>query len=109
MDEVKRLMNHPAFEIKNPNKVRAVIGAFCHGNQVRFHDAGGRGYRFLADTVLELDPLNPQIAARLLGAVSRWRQFDDNRRALMKAELERVLGAAELSRDTYEVASKTLA
>ena len=65
LDPVKKLMDHPAFNFKNPNKVRALIGAFTQGNAVRFHDPGGEGYAFLADNVLALDPLNPQIAARL--------------------------------------------
>ncbi|MDX1434097.1 MAG: aminopeptidase N C-terminal domain-containing protein, partial [Gammaproteobacteria bacterium] len=107
--EVERLMGHPAFDLKNPNKVRALIGAFCHGNQVRFHDAGGAGYRFLADRVIELDPVNPQVAARLMGAFSRWRKFDAARRDLMKNELERILSTPKLSKDVYEIASKTLA
>ena len=106
---VERLMVHPAFELKNPNKVRSLIGAFCHGNQVRFHDAGGAGYRFLADRVLEIDAFNPQVAARLTGAFSRWRKFDAARQRLMKSELERILGTDRLSKDVYEIASKTLA
>ncbi len=105
---VQRLMTHPAFDLKNPNKVRALVGSFCHGNQVRFHDASGAGYRFLADRVMEIDPMNPQVAARLMGAFSRWRKFDVPRQGLMKTELERILGTSRLSKDVYEVASKTL-
>ncbi len=108
LQRVRALMGHPAFHIRNPNKVRALIGAFCHANPVRFHDASGEGYRFLGDRVLELDPLNPQIAARLLGALNRWQRYDEHRQALMKAELERILAAPGLSRDTYEIASKAL-
>ena len=105
---VKQLMNDAAFDIRKPNKVRALVGAFCHGNQVRFHHASGEGYRFLADRVIEIDALNPQIAARLLGVFSRWRRFDQRRQALLKSELERVLTIPNLSKDTYEVASKSL-
>ena len=108
LGEVKELLGHEAFNLRNPNKVRALIGAFCYGNQVRFHDQGGEGYQFLADRVLELDPLNPQVAARLLGALSRWRQFDKTRQELMQMELERILATAKISRDVYEIASKTL-
>ncbi|MDX1434700.1 MAG: aminopeptidase N, partial [Gammaproteobacteria bacterium] len=108
LETVERLMGHPAFDLKNPNRVRSLIGAFCHGNQVRFHDSSGAGYRFLGDRVIELDPVNAQVAARLLGCLSRWRRFDAQRQALMKAELERILSTPELSRDTYEIASKTL-
>jgi aminopeptidase N len=106
---VEKLMTHPAFDLKNPNKVRALIGAFCNGNQVRFHDSSGAGYTFLADRVIEIDPINPQVAARLMGAFSRWRKFDPDRRQLMQSALERILGTGKLSKDVYEIASKTLA
>jgi aminopeptidase N len=106
---VEKLMTHPAFDLKNPNKVRALIGAFCNGNQVRFHDSSGAGYTFLADRVIEIDPINPQVAARLMGAFSRWRKFDPERRQLMQSALERILGTGMLSKDVYEIASKTLA
>jgi aminopeptidase N len=106
---VEKLMEHPAFNRRNPNKVRSLIGAFSHGNQVRFHDASGAGYAFLADRVIELDPINPQVAARLMGAFSRWRKFESDRQQLMHAQLERILSTAKLSKDVYEVASKTLA
>jgi aminopeptidase N len=109
LENVERLMRHPAFDLKNPNKVRSLIGAFCHGNQIRFHDASGAGYHFLADRVMELDPMNPQVAARLMGAFSRWRKFDGARQTLMKSELERILATSRLSKDVYEITSKTLA
>jgi len=89
--------------------VRSLIGAFSHGNQVRFHDASGSGYEFLADRVKEIDAINPQVAARLMGAFSRWRKFDSDRQQLMQGELERILTTANLSKDVYEIASKTLA
>ncbi len=108
LDTVVALTRHAAFDVRNPNKVRALVGAFCHGNQVRFHDAGGAGYRFVAERVIEIDPLNPQVAARLVGAFSRWRKFDLSRQAAMRGELERILAAPGLSKDTYEIASKTL-
>ena len=101
-------MDHPDFSLRNPNRVRSLIGAFCTGNPVRFHAADGAGYRFLADRVLELDPLNPQIASRLLKSMIRWRRFDRGRQELMRAELARVLAAEALSKDAYEVASKAL-
>jgi len=106
---VEKLMEHPAFDLRNPNKVRSLIGAFSHGNQVRFHDASGSGYEFLADRVKEIDAINPQVAARLMGAFSRWRKFDSDRQQLMQGELERILTTANLSKDVYEIASKTLA
>jgi aminopeptidase N len=106
---VQELMTHPAFTLKNPNKVRALIGAFTGQNPVNFHQADGSGYRFLADQVIILNALNPQIASRLLGPLTRWGKYSDARQALMKAELERVLASGELSSDVFEVVSKSLA
>lgn len=106
---VKALMQHPAFTLKNPNKVRALIGAFAGQNLINFHAADGSGYRFLADLVIELNALNPQIASRQLSPLTRWRKYDSARQALMKAELERILASGPLSSDVYEVVSKSLA
>ena len=106
---VKALMQHPAFTLKNPNKVRALIGAFAGQNLVNFHAADGSGYRFLADLVIELNALNPQIASRQLAPLTRWRKYDAARQVLMKSELERILASGELSSDVYEVVSKSLA
>jgi len=106
--EVRRLIDHPAFEITNPNKVRALIGAFAMANPARFHAASGAGYRLLADFILRLDARNPQVAARLTGPLGRWRRYDPARQALMKQALERILGAPKLSRDVYEIAAKSL-
>ncbi len=108
LSEVKRLLEHPRFDFENPNKVRALLGNFCHHNQLRFHQLNGDGYQLLADCVRELDPLNPQVAARLLGAFAQWRRFDIPRQTLMQHQLETVLGLPKLSRDSYEIASKTL-
>jgi aminopeptidase N len=105
---VRELMKHPAFRLENPNRVRALIGAFAGANPVAFHQAGGAGYRFLAEQVLALDPRNPQIAARLAARLSRWRRYDQERQELMRRELARILAAPGLSRDVYEVASKSL-
>ena len=107
LDEVRRLMEHPAFSIRNPNKVRSLIGAFANGNPLRFHAADGSGYRFLADQVLALDPLNPQIAARLLRSMARWQRYDEGRQAHMQESLARI-AAADVSKDVYEIASKSL-
>jgi aminopeptidase N len=109
LDTVERLMRHPAFSIRNPNKVRALIGAFAAGNPVGFHRADGAGHRFLADRVIELNALNPQVAARMLGAMTRWRRYDAKRAASMRRALERVAAAPGLSKDVYEIASKSLA
>ncbi|MDU9390242.1 aminopeptidase N [Pseudomonas sp. zfem002] len=106
---VRTLMEHPAFTLKNPNKVRALIGAFAGQNLVNFHAADGSGYRFLADIVIELNALNPQIASRQLAPLTRWRKYDDKRQALMKGELQRIRDSGSLSSDVFEVVSKSLA
>ena len=107
--EVVGLMAHPIFSMTNPNKVRSLIGAFAGANPLCFHAKDGSGYCFLVDRVLELDPLNPHIAARLLGHLSCWRKYDVLRQGLMKRELERVVGCTSLSKGVYEVAAKCLA
>ncbi len=108
LQQVQALIQHPAFSLQNPNKVRALIGRFCAGNPVNFHAADGAGYRFLADRVLELDPLNPSIAARLVQTLSRWRRYDADRQALMRQQLERIVAQKGLSNDVYEIASRSL-
>jgi len=105
---VGRLLHHEAFDLRNPNKVYALIRAFC-SNHVRFHAADGAGYGFAADRVLELDPLNPQIAARIARAFDRWRKFDAGRQAHARAALERIRAQAGLSKDVAEVVTKALA
>ncbi|MNM71213.1 Aminopeptidase N [compost metagenome] len=109
LERVQALMEHPAFTLKNPNKIRALIGAFANQNLVNFHRADGAGYRFLADQVITLNALNPQIASRLLAPLTRWRKYAPARQALMRGELERILASGELSSDVYEVVSKSLA
>ncbi|MCC5863077.1 MAG: aminopeptidase N [Gammaproteobacteria bacterium] len=109
LETVRALLAHPAFDLRNPNKVRALIGSFCHGNHVRFHAADGSGYAFAADQVIALDGLNAQVAARLARAFDRWRQFDTGRQAHARAALERIQAREGLSRDTYEVVSRALA
>lgn len=108
LDKVKTLMQHEAFTLTNPNKVRSVVGRFCAGNIAHFHAADGSGYEFLADQVLALDEMNPQIAARLIQSMSRWRRYDDKRQALMKKQLERILAKKDLSKDVYEITSRSL-
>jgi aminopeptidase N len=105
---VTSLMNHPSFDIKNPNKVRAVIGTFALSNPVNFHDADGSGYAFLADQILAINAFNPLTAARLVPPLGRWRRFDSLRQALMKAQLERLASSNALSRDVRELVTKSL-
>ncbi|HXZ51710.1 MAG TPA: aminopeptidase N [Burkholderiales bacterium] len=105
---VRGLLAHPAFDLKVPNKVYALIRAFA-ANHVRFHAADGAGYAFLADQVLALDALNPQVAARMARGFDRWRRFDPARQAHAVAQLERVRDAEGLSRDVAEIVTKALA
>jgi aminopeptidase N len=105
---VERLTRHEAFDIRNPNKVFALIRAFC-SNHVRFHAADGAGYAFAADRVIELDALNPQTAARVARAFDRWRKFDASRQAHARAALERIRAKDGLSKDVAEVVTKALA
>jgi len=106
---VQSLMQHPAFDLKNPNRVRSLIGAFSQSNPLHFHAANGQGYQFLADQIIALNSLNPQVASRMLGALTAWRRYDEARQALMKAQLERIMSTEAISKDVYEVASKSLA
>jgi aminopeptidase N len=107
LEQVQQLMASALFDLKNPNRIRALIGTFCGQNAVQFHRGDGAGYRFLADRIIELDPLNPQIAARLLTPLTRWKRYSGERQQLMRTELERI-SAGELSKDSFEVVSKSL-
>ncbi len=106
---VQALMKHPGFDLKNPNRVRALIGAFSQANPLHFHAASGQGYRFLADQIIALNLLNPQVASRMLSALTQWRRYDHDRQALMRRQLERIMNTEAISIDVYEVASKSLA
>ncbi len=109
LDKVKDLLNHPTFSMTNPNKVRSVLGVFSMSNPLRFHDAAGEGVAFLADQLLALDKINPQIAARLLAPLGRWRRFGEPQASHMKAALDKVLAGGDLSKDLFEVAEKARA
>jgi aminopeptidase N len=104
---VAALMKHPAFDIRNPNRVRALIGAFA-ANHLRFHDGSGSGYRLVGQVIRTLDPINPLVAARLAGAFETWRRYDGKRQTLMRSELESILALKGLSPNLFEVASKIL-
>ncbi len=106
-DDVVALLNHPAFTLDNPNRIRSLIGAFSAGNPAGFHQADGAGYRFLTAQLLLLNQRNPQVAARTALPLSRWKRFEAGRSALMRAELEQ-LQQQELSRDLYEIVNKSL-
>ncbi len=107
-ERVKKLMNHPAFDLKTPNRVRALVGAFSQSNPIHFHRQDGAAYQFLADQVIALNALNPQVAARLIASLTQWRRYDKKRQTLMKQQLQRIVQTENISRDVYEVASKSL-
>ena len=107
LSQVKKLLEHPDFSIKNPNKARSVIGAFCMANPRNFHAADGSGYAFLAEMLLILDNINPQIAARMANPFTRWQRYDKARQILMRKQLEQLV-QQKLSRDLGEVVSKSL-
>ena len=109
LDRVKALTAHPAFSFANPNRVRALIGAFAMANQTQFNRADGAGYDFIVDTVLALDPKNPQVAARLLSALKSWRVLEPARRALAENALRRVKAQPSLSRDVSDIVARALA
>ncbi|KAF7828257.1 puromycin-sensitive aminopeptidase isoform X1 [Senna tora] len=108
VENVKKLLNHPAFDLRNPNKVYSLIGGFC-GSPVNFHAKDGSGYKFLGEIVLQLDKLNPQVASRMVSAFSRWRRYDENRQKLARAQLEMIMSTNGLSENVFEIASKSLA
>jgi aminopeptidase N len=109
LDRVRTLTGHPAFSMANPNRVRALIGAFAQANHTQFNRADGAGYDFVADIVLALDPKNPQVAARLMGAFRSWRALEARRRERAEATLRRVAAMPALSRDVHDIVARTLA
>lgn len=105
---VKALLEHSAFTMTNPNKVRSLIGAFCSANLINFHTADGSGYQFLADQIIALNQANPQVAARLVTPLTRWKGFTKPYGALMRKQLQRIADHPNLVKDVLEVASKSL-
>ncbi len=105
---VRALSGHKDFDLRNPNRVRALVGSFASANQVRFHDPSGTGYRFLADIITRLDPLNAQVAARLSSPLCQWRRVDPYRQERMRLELRRILATPGLSKNTHEMVFKSL-
>jgi aminopeptidase N len=107
IEQVKVLMADDDFDIKNPNKVRSLIGVFCNANAINFHRADGSGYELLTDVVLQLNSLNPQVASRMLGPLTRWKKYPRTAE-LMEQQLQRIMAEPNLSKDVYEVVAKTL-
>ena len=105
---VRELTTHPDFTLDNPNRARSLLGAFAILNQVRFHEADGTGYTLVADQLLDLDSINPQVASRLVSAFNHWKKLDSGRQDLMRAQLERVAAKPNLSKDVYEIVGRAL-
>ncbi|MEG9884498.1 MAG: aminopeptidase N [Hyphomicrobiales bacterium] len=105
---VRRLMNHDSFSIRRPNNVRALLGAFANLNPVAFHAPSGEGYRLLGRAIVRLDALNPQAAATLAGHFSNWRKLESARRTLARHQIERILEAGKLSRDSHDILSRLI-
>ena len=105
---VKQLFLHDDFDIKNPNRVRSLLGAFCSANPVCFHDINGFGYNLLGNYIETIDGMNPQIASRLCVPLTRWRRYNETRQQLMKSELERLISLPKLSKDVTELVEKSL-
>ena len=113
VERVRDIMKHRAFSIENPNRVRALIGAFANANPLRFHDKSGSGYRLVAEIIRKLDAINPQTAARMATAFESWRKYDQERQHLMKAELESISAGTQksgkpISANLFEIVSKIL-
>ncbi len=108
IENIRQLLSHEAFDIKNPNKVRSVIGTFAGQSLVNFHAEDGSGYKLLADNIILLNTLNPQIASRLVAPLSKWRRYVDRQGQQMKQQLDRIMAQEALSKDVYEVVSKSL-
>jgi aminopeptidase N len=106
---VMALTSHPAFSMRNPNRVRALFGSFAMSNQTQLNRPDGAGYDLLTDTVLALDPKNPQVAARLLTALKSWRVLESGRRAQAEKALRKVAAQPSLSRDVGDIVSRALA
>jgi aminopeptidase N len=106
---VRSLISHPGFNARNPNRVRALVGAFATRNLARFHAADGEGYAFIADQVLSIDATNPKVAARIAGSFDMWKRFPQPRRGMMQAALQRLAAAPELSGDVSEIVTRSLA
>ena len=108
LDNVVELMQHKAFSIENPNKVRSLIGAFSSSNLLHFHQDSGKGYEFLANQVIALNKINPQVASRMVSIFNTWKKFDKPRRELMSQQLKRIKNSEDLSPDVFEIVDKAL-
>ena len=107
--EIRQLLEHADFQLTNPNKVRSLIAVFARSNLINFHRKDGEGYILVADLIIKLNRINPQIAARLTANFNRWRHYDEIRQLQMQKQLQRIVDLKSISADVYEIASKALA
>jgi aminopeptidase N len=108
LDRVKALLDHSAFSMTNPNKIRSLIGGFVNANHVNFHATNGSGYEFLTQQILDLNSVNPQIAARLVTPLTRWKKYPEPNRQQMRDALQNIANEPNLVKDVYEIATKSL-
>lgn len=108
LNEIKKLLKHKDFTLKNPNRARSVLFSFAAMNPVVFHDISGDGYKLLTDQILKMDKLNPKVASRLVKPLTKWQKYDKTRQKLMQAQLRRILAEKDLSKETYEIVHKAL-
>jgi aminopeptidase N len=108
LKNVKALLKHADFDLKTPNRVRSVIGAFASANPLHFNAKDGSGYAFIANQIIQLDAINPQVAARLANSLSHWKKLDSTRQLNIKKELARIQGHTSLSKDVLEIVTRSL-
>jgi aminopeptidase N len=106
--QIKKLFKHPAFTLQNPNRARSLIFAFCNNNPAQFHAADGSGYELWVDCVIQLNAINPQVAARLARSLDRWRKYIPALQKKMKAALQKVAASKNMSKDVLEIVNKAL-
>jgi aminopeptidase N len=108
LDVIKASMNHPAFSLKNPNRIRSLIGSFLNQNPIKFHDKTGSGYQFSGQILRELNSSNPQVASRMVDPLLKWGRYDSSRQQMLKVELESLMKLDNLAKDLFEKISKAL-
>lgn len=108
LEKVKATMSHEAFSLKNPNRIRSLIGSFLSANPVHFHDKSGSGYLFAGEILRQLNDTNPQVASRLIDPLLKFRKYDESRQALIRAELEKLKAMDNLAKDLFEKVTKAL-
>jgi aminopeptidase N len=101
-------MEHPAYSATNPNKIRSLVGAFCSANPINFHNPDGSGYQFLQEQIIALNKVNPQVAARLVTPLTKWKKFAEPNKTLMQNALSQIARQEDLVVDVREIVIKSL-